>query len=136
MAKKRRKLIIGIFSGFCLLLLLLLLWIIPAMTKAEQQKWSKELCEAIDNNDVATIELLLADETKDVNAYAGNILGTPFEMIYERPIETACFRSHYDVVKMLIDRGANVDGEEFHDPVASTIEDFDKDDYRILLLPS
>lgn len=99
----------------------------------EQYYWSNDLIKAIDDNNEYEVRHLLQKKGMDVNKPGG--VEFPWYLIlldeYMRvvPIETACWRGNYNIVKMLLDYGAN---ENLDEAFLTTVEYYNEDDNKIV----
>lgn len=104
----------------------------------EQHFWSDDLVSAIEQEDVIEVKKLLENEEMDVNRRGGGTLLFWFlnELSSSRPIEVACWTGDYEIVKLLIDRGADprLDSGLYADPLFVTLEEYHEDSYAITKL--
>jgi len=94
----------------CVLILLsciLIAWFALSCIHAYE---ARKLCNAIDNNDMPTLKLLL-DEGACVNSLDHTILYIPIAAILEDDLQTplgvACENGNYEAVKLLLEHGAD-----------------------------
>ena len=104
----------------------------------EQYAWSTELVQAIEEGDTEKAKLLLTDEDKDVNEPGGGLFPYSYfvEVSSTRPLVEACFRGNYEIVKLLIERGADptLDAGTPFDPLYNTLDEYNINTYRIVKL--
>ncbi|MBR7158840.1 MAG: ankyrin repeat domain-containing protein [Alphaproteobacteria bacterium] len=76
-------------------------------TSYTEYRLHKELFKAAGNGDIETVkELIALDVNVSVNAYSA-----PFDEMHDSVLSLAISRGHIDMVKFLIDNGADVNGK-------------------------
>ena len=101
----------------------------------EQYYWSNDLISAIEQNNEQAVKKLLHKKNMNVNQPAGVAFPMyliPFdEFTRTTPIEEASWNHNYDIVRMLIDYGAD---EKLDEALALALNDYNKDDVEITKL--
>ncbi len=130
MVISRRKIIIAIF------LVCILIGGLALQHPYQQHKWTKEVQEAILNNDIERVQHLLdSNPDGDINKRVGSAVSSIFtEGGHERFIETACFISNYKMIDLLLQNGAEVTYESngWDNLLELTVESYEPDDYEIV----
>ena len=71
--------------------------------------YSKKLIDAIEENDVAKVEKLVKSPFGSVNSLPRNaFLARLVEISVETPLQVACHEGNYEIIKLLVDNGADV----------------------------
>ena len=101
-------------------------------------RWSRELIDAIENNDIQEATLLL-QQNYDVNTPSSKpnrIMDAFLESSPTVPLAKACYIGNYDMVKLLIDHGAtasHIDGTGWS-PLHQALIHYQEDDLWIIPL--
>ena len=72
------------------------------------QYYAKRLIKAIEKDDIAAVEKLMKSPFGNVNSYPGSKLLARFvEEHLDTPLQAACSKGNYEIIKLLLDKGAN-----------------------------
>ena len=91
-------------------------------------RWTTKLLDAITTNDEMVVQELLESPFKSVNVKGFSTIG---ELSVERPLETACWQSNFQIIELLIEHGAKLKGEKV---LNNVLEIYDSDDLDIIEL--
>ena len=87
--------------------------------------YSKKLVQAIHAEDIAAIEKILEKRPSSINTYPQFLQEKLFYIVLEGvgptyPLLTACEKDNLDIVKMLVEAGADVDCNDWDTPLSVT----------------